>query len=134
MNEIITTSQLRQCAEKSRGYASGLMVEFAEATADAIEEIDTKKADKASALVVSMQAGQWEKDPSGDYPYRYDIPAQGITPNDKADIVILPDSLSTARDCVLCPVSQTLDGCIRIRSARAPQDTIKIQYWINKGR
>lgn len=141
MSKATTTNQLRQAANRSQGYAAAV----AAAAADAIEELETSKAEKRHVITATISAAGWLKDevtPDPDtestervdlpFPYYYDITGQ-VTADDEADVYIVPDSTAAARECGFSPMTQTLEGKIRVRAQLQPETDILVQCSIMKG-
>lgn len=110
-----------------------LVSELTTIVIDTIEELDNDKLDKISSVSVSIHASGWKSD-NNIYPKYYDINAGGVTKNDIAEVVIAPESLSTVKECGLCPTCETLVDNIRIRAANVPTMDINAEYWIMNGR
>ena len=53
---------------------------------------------------------------------------------DRADVMIAPTSLETARFCGMCLTSETFAGKIRVRAASIPAQAITAEYWIQDGK
>lgn len=68
------------------------------------------------------------------YPYYYDLAAEGVTVRDRAEIRLSLASMGTAKDCGLCPASETMAGKIRLRAASAPTGEITGECWIEYGK
>lgn len=100
-------------------------------TVPSVEDI---KFDEIKNVPITISTSGWSNDNTAVYPYFYDLNVAGITANDIAEIVILPDSLNAAIDCGICPTNQTLTDKIRIRSAKIPVQQIMIEYNIHCGK
>lgn len=129
-----TFEQFRQLAERSNRFTNKLNGELAQAVTEAVMEIENLKADKAESVSVTIPTSGWNSDNTAVYPYFYDLKSEGITVNDIAEIVILPESMSTAVECGICPTNQTFTNKIRIRSAKIPGQQIKAEYNIHCGK
>lgn len=135
MNRVPVLEHLKNFMESVKAFTGGLFVELAQTTAEAIEEQDRVKADKAEKVEIIIPVSGWVSDEGGsDYLEYYDIPAPGVTEKDRAEIVIVPECLDAAKTCGLCPTSQTFAGKIRIRAARVPETAITAEYWIDVGK
>ncbi len=132
--KITLVDHLKSCAQAAKTFAGGLVAELAQTVTEAIEEMDGAKADKGQAVSVSIPTAGWTSDTSvAAYPYRYDIPASGVTAADRAEVTVAPSGLAAASACGLCPTCETVAGAIRIRAKTAPTAEIAAQYWISKG-
>ncbi len=128
---------LRACAQRSKEFSGNLAASVTQAAADAIEEVISTKADKAVVGSLTI-AGPWnntDKDgvgtPEG-YPYYCDVSVANVTENDRATVVIAPDSADNVTECGLCPTNQTLSGVIRLWAKSKPAFNINVNYWIEK--
>jgi len=127
--------QLRACAIASRNYVTSLIGDVAGTVADALEELDMAKQDKASSTAVTIPVSGWGTDSSiADYPKYYDIAFAGVTEKDRAAISIASGSMKAAKECGMCQTNQTLAGKIRVRAAKVPTETITVECWIEKGK
>lgn len=107
--------------------------------AEGLQEVEAAidgKQDKSEKMSVTIPVSGWTEDTDNTsvYKYYYDINALGVMPKDKADITISLSSLNTAVSCGLCPVNETLEGKIRIRTINIPDSSIIAEYWIEYGR
>ena len=84
-------------------------------------------------LAVVIPTTGWSQD-SGVYPYYYDIPAEGVTAKDRADLALAPASIAAAAACGMCPATETLAGVIRVRAAKIPTAEMSGEYWGMKGK
>ena len=82
---------------------------------------------------LTIPATGWSQD-SGAYPYYYDIPAEGVTAKDRADLALAPASIAAAIACGMCPATETLAGVIRVRAAKIPTAEMSGEYWVMKGK
>ena len=92
--------QIKKSLESVKRYALGEIGNVANATVEAVEEIAgelNNKADKPHYITVVIPTEGWLSD-DFDYPNYYDIVVEGITENDRADILFLPESMKTAAD------------------------------------
>lgn len=141
MNKASTTYQLGLSASRAQGYAAAV----AAAAAEAIEELDSTKADKGRYLTASITAANWIKeeiavDPDAEeaeqddnpFPYYYDITAN-IAASDRADVYIATGSMAAARACGFCPMVETMNGKIRVRAQLQPDKDIAVECSITKG-
>lgn len=135
MAKLTAIQHLQACAEAARNFINGLVSQLATTTAEAIEEIETIKADKTASASMSIPADGWTTDDTvSAYPYYYDFAVDGVTALDRAIITISPNSQETAISCGICPTNETLAGTIRIRSKQSPAESISAEYWIEQGK
>lgn len=134
MKKTTTFEQFRQLAERSNHFTNKLNGELAQAVTEAVMEIENLKSDKPESVSAIISTTGWNSDNTAVYPYFYDLNVAGITANDIAEIVILPESLSRAVECGICPTNQTFTDKIRIRSAKIPVQQIMIEYNIQYGK
>lgn len=121
-----------RAAAQSSGSA---VAALAEAMDQSLQEIETALNDLPRSTPVTLAVGGWTGDAgSVNYPYRYDIPAEGVTAADRAAVTILPGSYDTAVACGMCPANETVDGAIRLRAARVPAGEIAAEYWVENGK
>lgn len=133
-NKIPVLTQLKAVATAAKNFTMKNVSELAETSANAIEEIESVKADKSKSTAFTLPTSGWKSDSTATYPYYYDISVAGVTTYDRASVSIAPASMDTAISCRICPTSQTLAGIIRIRSAAAPAKAISCEYWIEQGK
>lgn len=133
MEKIMVLDHLRACAERAKTFASGLVADLSKSTVDALEEMENLKADKQSGIPLTISTSGWATDGAA-YPYYYDLAAEGVTVRDRAEIRLSPASMGTAKDCGLCPASETMAGKIRLRAASVPTEEITGEYWIEYGK
>ena len=126
--------QLRACAAAAKQFTGGLVLEAVESMTNALDEMESSKADKPAAVSFTIPKSGWASDSTADYPQYYDIAVSGVTAKDRADITVAPAGLKTAADCGLCPSSETLAGKIRLRAVSVPAKTISAVYWLEKGK
>lgn len=123
-------------AIRTTAVQSGTAVaDLAESTAASLEEIDGllgSKQDKDATGKVTIQTSGWVSSTVGVYKYYYDIAANGVTANDRADVAIAPASMATAKTCGFCPTTETLAGKIRLRVVTKPTSAITAEYWLHK--
>ena len=132
-NKLTVFDQLKTSMARAKGWASSQVAQVAQAAAEAMEEMDAVKADKSEGVAVTIPATGWSQD-SGAYPYYYDIPAEGVTAKDRADLALAPASIAAAAACGVCPATETLAGVIRVRAAKTPEAEMSGEYWICKGK
>lgn len=133
MDKITIFGQLKSLAQAAKNFSNNLVGELANATAEAIEEINDLKSDKVKVVSVSIPITGWNSD-SGSYPNYYDIAVEGVTENDIAEVTVTLASMDIAVSCGLCPINETLAGKIRIRAKTVPTSEIGVEYVIAKGK
>lgn len=137
MNKVAVLGHLGGCMEAVKAFIQNLVAELAQATTEAIEEVETVKADKSEAVPVTILVSGWEAESEQgleEYPSCYEIEAPGVTAKDRAEITVAPGSLGIADACGLCLTNQTLEGKIRIWAARVPSGEIAAEYWVESGK
>lgn len=134
MSKITITEHLKAVAMAAKQYTSGLVGDLAKTVLDAMNELESVKANKPSVISVTIPINGWNSDSNTSYPYYYDILVAGITIKDRAEITIEPDSLKVAIACGLCPTNETLENKIRLRATIAPVEAILAEYWIENGK
>lgn len=134
MNIIALVTHLKLVAQEAKKYAAGLASELSDATLEAMQEMDNAKADKISAVTVTISTDGWVEDGTWeDYPLRYDITAAGVTAADRADVILSPGSLSAATECGVCQTCETQNGKICIWARTAPAEALSAEYRITQG-
>lgn len=134
MNKITLLGHLKTGLAAAKAFTGEQLAELTNTVLEAFLEMDGNKADKPVFTAITIPKTGWSSDSDKAYPHFYDIPAAGVTTNDRADISILPASLTEAAACGLCPASETLAGKIRVRAAAVPAAAISAQYSIEKGK
>ena len=134
MSKLSLFDHLKACAVAARNYASRKIAELAQTTAEAMDEMETVKADKQGSVSVTIPTTGWTDSDSTRYPKCYEIVAESVTEADRADIMIAPSSMDTAAKCDLCPTSQTVAGKIRIWAKSVPEAAIAAEYRLNQGK
>lgn len=132
MNKMMIFGQLKSLAQAAKNFSNNIVGELANATAEAIEEINDLKSDKIKVVSASIPTTNWNTD-SGSYSKYYDIAVTGVSANDIAEVTVVSDSMDIAVSCGLCNINETLAGKIRIRAKSVPTKAINIQYIIMKG-
>lgn len=131
--KLTALDQLKTSMARAAAWASNQAAQVAQAAAEAMEELDGVKADKSEGVAVTIPTTGWSQD-SGVYSYYYDIPADGVTAKDRADLALDPASIAAAVACGMCPATETLAGVIRVRAAKTPEAEMSEEYWIMKGK
>ncbi len=125
--------QIKKSLESVKRYALGEIGNVANATVEAVEEIAgelNQKADKPNYITVVIPIEGWQSD-DFDYPQYYDIAVEGITENDRTDIILAIESMKTAAECGFCNVTETLTGKIRVRAMAIPKEAITTEIRFN---
>ena len=125
--------QIKKSLESVKRYALGEIGNVANATVEAVEEIAgelNQKADKPNYITVVILIEGWQSD-DFDYPQYYDIAVEGITENDRTDIILAMESMKTAAECGFCNVTETLEGKIRVRAMAVPKEAITAEIRFN---
>lgn len=135
MGKLILTEHLQACAEAAKDFTNGLVAQLAQTVTEAIQEMETVKADKPETVSVTIPTSGWGTDAASEnYPNYYDITVAGVTGKDRADIAIAPDSIEEAVSCGLCPTNQTAEGKIRVWAKTVPTAAISAEYWLVQGK
>lgn len=132
--KLSVMKQFAQMLAGARAYSDKNVGEIAQTTVELVEEIDLLKADKPTAVAVSILVNGWKNDGTAEYPYYYDLPVSGATAADHATVTIKPDGINTAVSCGMSEKNQTIAGAIRLRAASVPATAIPAEYWLEKGR
>ena len=131
MKKLVELLQVKQSILAAKKHYVDLFL----SAADAIQELNTVKAEKTSAVSIVIPTSEWNHDSTvAKYPFYYDILADSVTEKDRAVVTIAPESMDAAVSCKLCPTNETLAGKIRIRSVSVPAVGIAAEYWIEQGK
>ena len=126
---------LKACAEAAKRFTNGLVAELAQTVTDAMQEIETVKADKQDSVSITIPTTGWGIDEASEsYPNYCDITVAGVTAKDRVDIAIAPGSMDTAIDCGLCPTNETQAGKIRVWARTVPAGAISAEYRLSQGK
>lgn len=117
--KITTFEHIKKSLQRVKGYTSSKISELTNATVAAIEEIENKKADKPQYFYITIPTNGWQSD-SNIYPKYYDIVLQQATEDNRADIIILSQSMKVAVSCGFCAISETFSGKVRVRAMKQP--------------
>ena len=133
MGELTLTQHLKTCAELAKEFATTIVSQLAQSTVDAIEEIDSIKADKAKAttITIASTSSAWKDDDTSSYPIYYDISDDLVSESTRCMVLINPSDMDSAAKCGMCQTCETLDGIIRIRAMQIPSTEIEIEYWLD---
>lgn len=134
MGKLTLTEHLRACAEAAKSFTNGLVAELAQTVTDAMQEMESVKADKQASVSITIPTTGWGIETSNSYPNYCDIPVAGVTAKDRVDIVIAPGSMDTAIDCGLCPTNETQAGKIRVWARTVPAGAISAEYRLSQGK
>lgn len=112
---------------------------------DAIQEVLSKelakkantedlniKMDKSDPQNFTIPTTGWNTDEDNDYPNYYDIPAGDITSKDIPNVLFDRSSLDIVGGCVFCPLSESLDGKIRLRCKTVPREPLTGVYYYHQ--
>lgn len=130
MGKLALFEHITESLLAAKNFSAELISELAQI----VREIEQAKADKPKSVSATIPNTGWSRDNDTSYPNYYDIPVQGVTVQDRAEITLYPDSLEIAKACGLCPTNETLTGKIRVRAFGMPASTLNIEYWIEKGK
>lgn len=126
---VVTKNHLKSLALKAKTEIS----EVANAAAEAIEEVEGLKPDKAQEVSVTIPTTGWSTDTNA-YPKYYDLTADGVTPLDEVRVNPDPATAHNMTACGFCPTCETMDGKIRFRSTLVPTADILVRYRIQQGK
>lgn len=126
---VVTTQHLKSLAVRAKTE----IAEVANAAAEAVEEIEAQKPDKAQEVSATIPATGWSTDTNA-YPNYYDLTATGVTAADEVRVDLVPASISAAVACGLCPTCETAAGKIRFRALQVPASGIDVKYRIQQGK
>lgn len=73
---------------------------------------------------ITIPKDGWTGGGGGRYPYRLDVPVEGVTELLLPNLTVLPDWMETAISCGFSSDVQTLDGVVRVFAARVPAANI----------
>ena len=127
--------QIKKSLESVKKYVLGEIGNVANATVEAVEEIAgelNQKADKPNYITITIPVEGWQAD-GFDYPNYYDIAVEGITENDRADILFLPESMKIAAESGFFSMTETLEGKIRVRAMTVPTQALSAEVILKKG-
>lgn len=135
MGKLTLTEHLQACAEAAKNFTNGLVAQLAQTVTEAMQEMESVKADKQDSVSITIPTTGWGVDEASEsYPNYYDITVAGVTAKDRADIAIAPDSMDIAVACEMCPTDQTMAGKIRVWARTVPADAIIAEYRLNQGK
>ena len=126
--------QIKKSLESVKKYAMGEIGNVANATVEAVEEIVgelNQKADKPNYITITIPVERWQAD-NFDYPNYYDIVVEGITENDRADILFLPESMKTAAESGFFSMTETFTGKIRVRAITVPTQALSAEVILKR--
>ena len=126
---------LQKGLTEAKAYALQKVSEHTTAVSEALQELNNGKADKVSAVSLTIPTTGWKSDTSvSQYPSYCDIAVSNITAKDGAQITLAPNSLGVALSCGLCSTVETMAGVIRVRAKAAPSTAISSELRILVGR
>lgn len=133
--KLTAKDHLRLVAQSAKDYADQVFGALVTSISEAMEEMESAKADKPTTVAISIPTTGWATNAEFTHHSQYyDILVTGITSIDVAMINIAPDSSNVATDCGLYNICETLSGKIRIRANSVPTEAISGEYWILDGR
>ena len=131
--KAVLLRHMKSMGEKAKQYAGGHVAALAQAVADAMEEMDTAKADKPEYIDFTIPATGWKTDNTvPGYTHYLDIPVEDLTADDKVDVRVAPASKAVA-DAARFTTTESLAGVLRLRAANVPSAAITAQYHISAG-
>lgn len=131
--KAVLLRHMKSMGEKAKQYAGGHVAALAQAVADAMEEMDTAKADKPQYIDFAVPTTGWKTDNTvPGYTHYLDIPVEGLTADDKVDVRVAPASKAVA-DAARFTTTESLAGVLRLRAANVPSAAITAQYHISAG-
>ena len=97
-------------------------------THDELIQLLNSRASGAAKRALTIPTSGWtaDADTGGTYPWHLDIASAEITEDMIPMAAILPQSLSAAIACGLCPACRTLPGLLRFYTKRTPASDIQI--------
>lgn len=125
-DKLTTLAQLRVASKKSADLAAAV----AGAAAEAIEETNGLKADKATFVGFTIPITGWKTDSAvAGYPNYIDISVSGLTADDCVAVNVAPSSSAVAKAAGFAP-TESLAGVLRLRASSVPCAAITAQYHI----
>ena len=100
--------------------------DLSEATANGFEETDDilhEKQDVTAAVSFTIPVDGWGEDDSSPGYFCCDIPIAGLLATDIVDVTVLPGAVGFI-------ATESLEGKLRLRAAKAPTEKISAQYHI----
>jgi len=114
-SRVVKLGHLKSAIEEAQAYTA----EVASAAAAAIEEL------VPTSVSMTIPTTGWSTDSNNTtYPKYYDFAVNGLTADDRAEIIISVASAQTAADCGICPTNETIAGYIRLRAMSEPAASI----------
>lgn len=104
--------------------------DLSEATANGFEETDDilhEKQDVTAAVSFTIPVDGWGEDDSSPGYFYCDIPIAGLLATDIVDVTVLPEFYDVA-GAVGFIATESLEGKLRLRAAKAPTEKISAQY------
>lgn len=134
MGKATLLTHLKACAEAAKSFSTTVIAGVTQAVTDALEEMESTKADKPKSEPLTIPTSGWVEDDTAGYPNYVDIPAQGITSADRLIVVIAAEHQALAASCKICRTCESMEGAIRIRAGTIPTAAIQAVYWLDEGR
>ena len=106
--------------------------DLSEATANGFEETDDilhEKQDVTAAVSFTIPVDGWGEDDSSPGYFYCNIPIAGLLATDIVDVTVLPEFYDVA-GAVGFIATESLEGKLRLRAAKAPTEKISAQYHI----
>lgn len=126
MAKLTTFGQLKAAMVKAQNGVA----EVAQAAADALDELDGMKADKAVFGTIVIQTTGWAVDNAiAGFKNSYDIAIAGLTAADRVAVTVYPECVETAKAAGFT-VTESYAGKLRLRAAKVPTAPIKAEYHI----
>ena len=104
--------------------------------------IDSEKLDESAYMpkvysrsdTIKMEASKWTSSTTyGHYPYRYEIADTAVKANDIVEVIINPNSKSTAKEAGIMPITTSQTGKIYIYAKSIPNNDINIIWRLYHG-
>lgn len=135
MGKLTLIEHLKACAEAAKSFTNGLVSELAQTVTEAMQEMESVKADKQDSVSITIPTTGWGVDEASEnYPNYCDITVAEVTAKDRADIAIAPNSMGTAIECGMCPTNTTGAGKIRVWAKSVPAKAIDAEYRLHQGK
>lgn len=106
--------------------------DLSEATANGFDETDDilhEKQDVTAAVSFTIPVDGWGEDNSSPGYFCCDIPIAGLLATDIVDVTVLPGFYDVA-GAVGFIATESLEGKLRLRAAKAPTEKISAQYHV----
>nr|DAO97881.1 MAG TPA: hypothetical protein [Caudoviricetes sp.] len=120
---VLSLAQLKRLHAKCMAKIS----ELSDSVSETVTELSGKKADKVAVQSLTIPANGWMTDNST-FPKYVDIDISGLTADDVVCVIVPPSA--AAKAAVICTVSESLAGKLRIRAQYVPTADITATYYI----